>query len=428
MDTRIKKGIVGIALAASIAGGGTLAADEVRDPYTEDVQKYEVTRTSVVHESGIVSAELLKEKPEVLLKRWDGEMMLSVAYPTVSALGSRQFLTDRIEWKDGEQEVHAYPLDVTEQMEDGGFEIEIILNSKPTTNVFDFVIGGYEHFDFFYQPALTQEEIDGGSIRPENIVGSYAVYHKEQKDHIEGETNYATGKVLHIFRPKAIDANGVETWAELSYAGGTLSVTVPQKFLDNATYPVRVDPTFGNTVLGASIFGQIAHTSADNSTMTGRHYALSDTGTLTSLHLGLDTNAASAQTLDLHAAVWREDSAAADSHDRVAQVERLNVVVGTAPAWYDFTAASEALVPDDYILSALGNGEDLVSLGVYPMYDTAGSDREYSETTTGAGSYNTRKAENPWTEVDAATTRQFSFYATYAVPSSPAKDPIIWFD
>jgi hypothetical protein len=45
------------------------------------------------------------------------------------APGSRAFL-DRIKWK-GATQVHAYPLQPKQGKEDGGFEIEIILQEKP---------------------------------------------------------------------------------------------------------------------------------------------------------------------------------------------------------------------------------------------------------------------------------------------------------
>ena len=157
-----------------------------------------------------------------------------------------------VTWKDGAKEVHAYPLEAKEGMEDGGFEIEVVLNEKPDTNVFEFQIEGAEELDFFYQPPLTEEEIAEGTDRPENVVGSYAVYHKHHSNHALGETNYTTGKAYHIYRPKAFDADGVEQWAALHYSDGILSVTVPQEFLEKARYPVRVDPTFGYTSVGAS--------------------------------------------------------------------------------------------------------------------------------------------------------------------------------
>lgn len=139
---------------------------------------------------------------------------------------------------------------------DGGFKVDILLNEKPDTNVFCYQIEGAENYDFFYQPPLTADEIFKGNERPENIVGSYAVYHKTLKDHRKGSENYATGKVMHIPRPQVWELDNEEStkeWADLSYSDKDgLCVTVRQEFLDKATYPVRVDPTFGYTSLGAS--------------------------------------------------------------------------------------------------------------------------------------------------------------------------------
>lgn len=137
---------------------------------------------------------------------------------------------------------------------EGGFKVDILLNEKPDTNRFCYAIEGAENYDFFYQPALTEEEIEQGAERPEDIVGSYAVYHKTLKNHVVGQENYATGKVMHIPRPQVWELNDEENmkeWAELSYSEKEgLCVTVRQDFLDSAKYPVRVDPTFGYTSVG----------------------------------------------------------------------------------------------------------------------------------------------------------------------------------
>lgn len=87
-----------------------------------------------------------------------------------------------------------YPLPAGEGMEDGGFEIEIVLDEAPARNVFEFDIEGADELDFFYQPPLTDEEVADGAVRPENVVGSYAVYHKSKANYRVGDTNYATGK------------------------------------------------------------------------------------------------------------------------------------------------------------------------------------------------------------------------------------------
>src|SRR3990167_10435198 len=65
---------------------------------------------------------------------------------------------------------------------------------------------------------------------------------------------YKTGKAFHIYRPKVIDANGVETWGDLNIdeQNGLLTVTIDQTWLETALYPVIVDPTFGYTSIGVS--------------------------------------------------------------------------------------------------------------------------------------------------------------------------------
>ena len=48
------------------------------------------------------------------------------------------------------------------------------------------------------------------------------------------------------------DAVGKEIWANLLIEDSVLSITIPQDYLDNAVYPLTLDPTFGVTSVGAS--------------------------------------------------------------------------------------------------------------------------------------------------------------------------------
>ena len=225
---------------------------------SEKLDRFEMKKVSSLEEAGEVKTEFLKNESSVVLSKWNGEIGMKIKYPNVKGKGGRKVDENVFEWKDVKEELRAYPLEAGEGMEDGGLELEIILNEKPATNKFDFEISGAENLNFFYQPALTSEEITEGASRPENVVGSYAVYHKTKVNHRIGSTNYATGKVYHIYRPKAIDANGVEEWAELIYQNGILSITVSQSFLDSAAYPVKIDPTIGYTTAGTS-YSEIAY-------------------------------------------------------------------------------------------------------------------------------------------------------------------------
>jgi len=48
-----------------------------------------------------------------------------------------------------------------------------------------------------------------------------------------------------------IDARGRRCWGALSIVGDTLGITIPEKWLSEASYPVIVDPTVGTTTVGA---------------------------------------------------------------------------------------------------------------------------------------------------------------------------------
>ena len=113
---------------------------------------------------------------------------------------------------------------------EGGYNFDVVLKSKPATNIFSFDIET-DNLDFFYQPPLNEEtqkpnvvsctesqcsDQDGKVIksRPENVVGSYAVYHKTMAGNysLMGGKNYQTGKAFHIFRPKILDSAGHWVW------------------------------------------------------------------------------------------------------------------------------------------------------------------------------------------------------------------------
>src|SRR3990167_6455471 len=142
-----------------------------------------------------------------------------------------------IKWSKGEREVHMY--DKPDASEEGGFELEVVLKSRPASNVLEFTIQT-KGLNFFYQPPLTQQEIDEGATRPANVDGSYAVYHATKGGMNDAAgMEYKVGKAFHIYRPKVTDANGSETWGELNIdeQNGLLTVTIDQTWLDNAIYP-----------------------------------------------------------------------------------------------------------------------------------------------------------------------------------------------
>jgi hypothetical protein len=186
-----------------------------------------------------------KFKPHMKWKRWGGEATFAFELDDVfPGNASVTFDGSVITWSKAMVDARWYAYD-----NDGGFEFEVTLKAKPPRNSVTFTLTDHANLDFHYQPPPTQQELDEGAIRPDNVVGSYAVYHRSKRDDWSacGGQNYMTGKVCHIFRPEAIDANGVHCWGDIAIdaAAGTVTLSLPQAFLDSAKYPVVIDPTFG---------------------------------------------------------------------------------------------------------------------------------------------------------------------------------------
>ena len=200
--------------------------------------------------------------PQATFNRW-GEVSLDVSFTPSTTEGSAlaTYENDKIVWNDGDKQVRFYELPASKDVPEGGYEIDVIFNEKPASNVVTMNIAA-QGLDFLYQGRLDEEPMGDGAVRctetqcfdesgnvvterPENVVNSYAVY---RKDGITGDysqtrhNNYSTGKAFHIYRPKVTDSAGDEVWGTLDIdtEKGVLTVTVPQDFLDKATYPVTV--------------------------------------------------------------------------------------------------------------------------------------------------------------------------------------------
>lgn len=224
--------------------------------------------------------------PQVKICRWGGgdgtnEVNLSVRLVHDEANPVVSLKDGVVEWNGEKQQALIYAIDPSKDHPEGGHEFEIVLKEKPDSNVTAFTLNT-KGVDFLYQGELTPEEVKQGFDRPENVVGSYAIYASTKKANYVGGKEYKAGKVGHIYRPKVVDAKGVEVWGDLNIdtKAGILSVTIPQDFLDNAVYPVRhaAGLTMGYTTAGASNF-----TVGNNVCLVEKPISASVTGTLDSV-------------------------------------------------------------------------------------------------------------------------------------------------
>lgn len=360
--------------------------------------------------------------PQFKTKHWDNECNFSIRLVDDDYDNGIIQITDnkKISWSRNGRTVRMYEKETGD--EDGGFEFELEIESNPSDNIIRYSIRS-KGFVFWYQPPMKGRE--------EHVEGSYAVYHESKRNNNSKGKHYRTGKAFHIYRPWAEDANGNRVWCDINIdeENEELTITVPQDFIDTAIYPILIDPTIGYTSLGATgTLPTYANASGDSSTMRGQVYTLSADSTLDSIHVAMyRITGSDPQSVDCFASLHREDSAGADSHDLVVGIENSGQSLTSKPIFITFTGSGELLTADDYIISGLADGEDTDGI-IRGRFDSGVSLREYFETSSGAGGYATRKAEDPWTETDSSTTNNISLYVTYTeITSSTFKPRVIFF-
>jgi hypothetical protein len=337
--------------------------------------------------------------PQVKLMRWDNEVNLSVRFLADSIPGVQSYsLSDGVvEYRKGQYKARFYE---RTDIEDGGYEFEIEIPKKPPTNTVAFSIET-KGLDFFYQPELTAQEVAEGAQRPENVVGSYAVYYKDcPANYIDGKL-YHAGKAFHLYRPHVKDSAGNETWASLSVdeVGKALTITVDQGWLNSAVYPVIIDPTFGYTTAGVSY-------SNNWGSVEGTVYNLSENGSVSSLTAWLNNGyKGGATTTYTRGAIY---SVSGSTATKIATTEEITNIANATWATLNL-ASSESLTADNYLLVTNQKGDNAVRF----HYDSGTATITYGDSTyTSPYTFpNTRTLETFW-------NRKYSIYATYTTAST----------
>ena len=399
--TPLKNTIIGVLATSTLAVGGGVAVDKQINPYTDRVDRVEMLTVSDLPNSGEQKIEVMKNKPQMRYKKFGGEVDLGITYDGVKATGNRPLFSNKMEFKDAKQEMAIYPINATST------EFEVILNEKPATNIVTFTLDNWQNLDFFYQPALTPQEIAEGAERPENVIGSYAVYANGKANYCTncGTPNYGMGKVGHIFRPLINDSAGTEVWGDLHIENGILSVTIPQDFLDNAVYPVRhaAGLTFGYTSIGGT---SVSH---GNSIAIGGgdSFSPASNGTVDSISIY-----ASAVSKNFKGGIYTTGGSLSAYHNT-------NSAAVSTAAWYTITMnnGSVSSTTSYYILTKA----DAISTW---YYDSGSNALRYFSTT-----YTTNWPASVTFTTNA--TRNYSIYATYTADAPPASatttEDIIWF-
>ncbi len=282
--------------------------------------------------------------------------------------------------------------------EDGNLEWEITLAAPgPDPLIYPVNIQG---LSCFRQPSLSPEEISAGCYRPDSVAGSYAFYHKAEKNNrikIGGRDTtvfrYGTGKAFHLYTPYAWDVRGDTVKCSLYIDTGneSLEIYLPKDFAGTAEYPVTIDPQFGKTDVGSSLMLLGANYSA------ATLFNAPGSGVLDSFAVYVEEDGTPGT---VGAAIYDDDGGCDGLRDTT-----IGMIATASPGWYQMKAAGEAEVSSgaDYWLAAFCGGSPFNLR--YDSYSGAETIRNYL---------------NPWPPPDPCLNptwnhpdRLVSIYAVY---------------
>jgi len=340
--------------------------------------------------------------PQVKIKRWDNDANFSIRMiedfdPSEADVETNE---DKILYKKDTFEARFYllPPCCLEETPKAS-EFDVVFYTKPSSNRVEFSIKT-KNLLFYKQLPLTPSEIYEGVTRSQEVVNSYAVFHANKAGGI-----YGTGKAFHIYRPIIYDANDDYTYGDIiinpgrNNETGTMTIIVPQEFLDNAVYPIIVDPTLGYTSLGGSSIGL-------KNSIESNVYTSPDTGTLSSMSLGVASGSGSGRSIKMGSYI--------DSTN--ARSGYTNQITNTSNGWNTsaFNTIDSELAAIAY---KLGWKSNVTQMKV--AFDSVTPPATYNMTDTFANTF-------PSTYVPvSATARQWSLYLTYAKTYTFTGDAIL---
>lgn len=252
------------------------------------------------------------------------------------------------------------------------------------------------------QPFLTQQQIDAGYYRPDNVNNSYAIYGPISGDYLRADRTpielRQTGKLAHYYRSKFVAANGDWTWCLdlLDATASIMAVLIPADFVDAANQNAagELDPNFGYETGGASTGG--AYDLGIIVLTSPRTAAAGDSIVSASVYSAYASGVSLCQL-----GVYD------DSTNRLSQGTQ---TIGASLAWYTATLSGS------------------MSAGVkyYPAYIVNHAGWRYDSGTTNCRNYRSGNTlPDTWTSGTVDSVARHSLYATYAVAA--VGNPARWF-
>ena len=305
--------------------------------------------------------------------------------------------------------------DIFETLPDGSLKWDVEFATHPGVYSWSWDIKHSPGLRFLHQPEiLTPEEIAIGAIRPDDIKGSYAVYgapnevgsYRTRSGTVLAD--YGLGKLGHIKRPLFIDSAGNQAWGTLTITPvnqvrATLTVSIDPVWFDASIFPTKLDPTFGNTAIGAS-------TAITSSSYHALHAVTgTDGGTLDSLSFYMKSTAA---TGSLYGAVYENNGS--NVPGALVDHEAAAVAIVNTFAWYTLALNDVAITGStEYWLLIDSSGDRWFA------YDNPGGSTKNLWNISYTGAHAVPTWPNPMSSVSSWAPWIQSGYVNYTVSDSP---------
>ena len=199
-----------------------------------------------------------KVKPEIKIEKWDSYFKMSREEKTYTPfINNDKFVFDGID-----ESVLIYFL------KNDALEYEIILKKKPETNTVNLSVETKNlTLRLIKIEDIIQKRTTELLLSDQNISNITTTFNNDLLGSIVVESKNKNSEFI-IFRPKIYDADNKSVYGEYRLQNNTLLIVIPQEFLDNATYPIRIDPaiSYGNEYLFDSSTSQYISVSSLDST------------------------------------------------------------------------------------------------------------------------------------------------------------------
>ncbi len=436
-------GILGIGVALAMGGSQTekggllydgISAPKVAEKFAnapvEIKGKYQMQNTALKIEAADKNSIAVKIgdetksefEPVLTLNKWDKTTELRIKPKGLEKIATKDkdlaFEGDKIKFSTPDIEYHFY--DAPTSTEEGGYEYEIVLN-KYTTNTFYSTIDS-TGLAFYKQLPLDQEEHREGetctdtecqkdgvitSQRPENVVNSYAVYYTGSSGDYTalGGYNYKAGKAYHIYRVKAVDADGQWIWCDQNIVGNEHQITCDDNWLKSAKYPVKIDPTFGYTSAGDTFSFVIG---ADDGLVS--YYQLIDNANVSKISFYAKLYTGS--SVNCKGIIYNNNSG--EPGTKNSYCDNAGIINSSTASWKDTSFNSNVNINSGYYWI----GIICQSNGIYPGWDSSSQQQRRSYIQSYSSPLNTWDGGGFLPETNTKT----SIYATYEAASTYSRN------